>query len=205
MNFTLQNVRSLKSAELNGGGITLVTGRNNSGKTSLMNAVAAAFLGDAKIYGATKADASHVIRKGEANASVRVSSGVQENGEDSPETWGRGLVWPFEGDIIEHGVAPPADEITMGRVDPAHDFDKKQWADFIRKICGPDAKVGWADVDAALQGEHYVKQWAFEVRQALTSVALISAAAMCANRAKDARRAWEKATGERFGTDKANG
>lgn len=71
MEIRIRNVLGLDDVRLKLHGLTLVAGLNGAGKTSLLQSVAAAALGDWKIRGVTKkAEAEHLVRRGAAEGSI---------------------------------------------------------------------------------------------------------------------------------------
>jgi Protein of unknown function (DUF2813) len=184
------NFRSIRSADIEVDNIALVMARNTAGKTSLAQAVAAALLGDKKVYGATQKDMSTVITTGQEVASVAVDS----------FDWHRGITWP--GELSEDGMAPPCDEITTGRINPPADFKGKDWADFIRKLAGARVRVTKEEIEARIKGfDGATDQLVAEAMKLIRD--MDAGAAVAADRAGKHRTKWEKITGDRFGTDKA--
>ena len=71
MKLTMHNIRSIQTAEIQlDGPLTLIMGQNQSGKTTLLNTVAALMLGERNLYGATAKDATPVLREGTEVASA---------------------------------------------------------------------------------------------------------------------------------------
>ena len=74
MNVTIQNYRGLASASLDLSKICLLAGPNEAGKTSTVQAVAAALTGDpVPIRGVKKSDAGLLVRSGTANGNVKLT------------------------------------------------------------------------------------------------------------------------------------
>jgi len=203
MKIRVSSVRSIKKAEIDFEGICMLTGLNMSGKTSLLRAIAAGFRGSAKIYGATKADSSAVVRDGEKTASVLISSGV-ENG-DGQMTWSHGVMWP-EGQVMANGTPPAVNDITLGRVNPVAAYDTKQWAAFIREIAPGEHKVTANGIGKHLSKlDQHDKDKMDAISNLLRSGGWDQAEEMAKKRARECRRDWETATGDKFGKAKADG
>ena len=115
-----------------------------------------------------------------------------------------GLIWPAY-DHQTNGTPPPANEVTLGRVDPAGDFKPKDWAAFVRQISGA-GKIKNDQVMNKLKvlaGETWTGE--IEGLMAILKQGWDVAAKHCEDKRLAARRRWEKATGEKFGTSKADG
>lgn len=202
MKLTMHNIRSIQTAEIQlDGPLTLIMGRNQSGKTTLLNTVAALVLGERNLYGATAKDAAPVLREGEtvASASLEIGDGGSQG------DFASGLIWPAY-DHQTNGTPPPANEITLGRVDPAGDFKPKDWAAFVRQISGAGKIKNQTILDALIDVGQFGK-FEEEIDQTIKILkqGWDVAAKHCEDKRLAARRRWEKATGEKFGTSKADG
>jgi len=199
MKFTVHNIRSISKADMDIDGLTLVLGQNQSGKTTLLNTVAALMLGERNLYGATAKDASPVLRKGEEVASAQLAHG-------GSNPWSNRLIWP----AYDHGTVgttPPSNEITLGRVDPAGDFKPKEWAAFVRQISGAGG-IKRQDIEKSLGEITQDRGGCGEEFQGLMSLLKQGwdvAAKHAEDKRTEARRRWEKITNERFGASKADG
>lgn len=199
MKLIINNIRSLSKVDIDFDSLTLITGANQSGKTTLLNTVSALMLGEKNLYGATAKDASPVIKTGTETASAQLNS--SETDDDDIAIWSSSMIWPRY-DASGHGVAPPANEITMGRVDPAGQYDAKQWADFIRKICN----AGGLKIGAVKAEMEKLEASDDQVTRVMTSLksGWDDAAKHCETERRRARRDWESATGEKFGATKSD-
>ena len=196
MKIEIDNVRSIREARIEARGITLVTGDNMSGKTSILRSVAAALMGNPSIYGARKKNSSGVISAGSASASVMVT------GDD----WSAGVRWP---ECEPVGVSTPAaSAVTMGVVSPAGSFSADQWATFIRGIAagnGGDGQDVIDGIEASLRKSWPDRSVAIDEIMADAKFGLDAVERDAKKRATSAKRDWERATGERYGTAKADG
>ena len=187
----INHFRSIAKAQVTVNKIALVMGFNTSGKTSIFNAVAATFLGDRKVYGATAKDLGSVIPEHDDVASVALNG----------EKWERVGVWP--GEWMETGQAPHVNEVVLGMVDPASDYEAKQWASFLRDISGADAKLAWEDIEAALPKDGDKAD--IDVIKKVMASGWDAAAKHCKDKAMAQQRQWKAVTGENWGKDKSEG
>lgn len=200
MQFTVHNVRSIRSADITIEDLTLVCGPNLAGKTTLLNTAAALMLGDRQLYGATQKDAQSVVSEGADIASARIVAAAA--GGDMPD-WSTGMIWP-KCDHTENGERPPANAVTMGKINPVADFDAKQWAGFVRSIAGGGGITSQQiseEIEATCgKGDARIGEVLDTLKQGWDAVTKL-----CDDRRNSARKAWEGATGEKFGTTKAKG
>lgn len=73
MKFQVNNFRKIEKADIDIDTVTLVSGHNEAGKTSICQALAAAMTGNANVLGVTKKDAKKLVRDGSKTAAVTVS------------------------------------------------------------------------------------------------------------------------------------
>ena len=194
MKITVRNFRQIAEAVTDEARLTMITGPNQAGKTSLLQSVAAAMLGTASVYGSTAKKLETVIRTGQDLASAKVE--FEGGGEAS-------ISWPRE--IWQRPPLPDVDEITMGRVDPAKQFDRRQWADFIRTIAGPGAKITRSMLKAELEKLPGYSVTAGEQTVENAGKDWSSAARIAQEEARRFKREWQKITGQPFGEVKAEG
>lgn len=77
MLIAIRNFRGIASADLNVSGVTLITGPNYAGKTSILQAAAAAMTGSPiPISGLTKAQGGLLVRAGNAGGEITVDTGI---------------------------------------------------------------------------------------------------------------------------------
>lgn len=195
---TIRNFRSIKSAGFSVSNIALITGPNHSGKTAILNGVAACFLGDSKVYDATEKNTCSVVTDGQSQASIALDG----------HGWDRAISWP--GDITGNDVdMTMVNKVTMGYVDPARDFKKAEWAGFVRSIAPSNSKLTFKDVMASIEKQIGSKQ-EFEDREADYKVlrdaldgGWDAAASLAKSRAIGFKRGYETISAERFGETKA--
>lgn len=78
MHATIRHYRRCRSADLDLGGLTIVSGYNEQGKTSAIQAVAAALSGRTLLAGQRKTDAGELVASGAAKASVTLTGEAGE-------------------------------------------------------------------------------------------------------------------------------
>ena len=198
MRVLIHDVRAIKTAEITVSNIALITGKNTSGKSTIMNSVAHTLLGDRKLYGASSKKVEAVVREGTDIGTVEVSG----------KGWEKSSTWP--GDNFESGTAPPVTVVTMGLEDPAGDYSAKDWSNFIRTLAPSKSKVGWKDFLAKMytEGAREESDDDEDLQQLIYEKITKSwdaAAVFAKDRALQAKRDWTSATGETFGTDKSYG
>ena len=192
----IRNVGGVEAADLviGEGEIALVGGINGAGKTSLATACAAAFLGDPLLLGGmTKAKAGAIVRSGAATGSATVST----------ETGSTTISWPAA-TVISQGTAPHLSPIAAGSVSLLTMAEKDRTTAFTRIIRAEpekadlerainDANVGISQTVAAKCWEEiYHQGWDAAYAAAKETGAKL-------------KGQWETATGERYGSAKANG
>lgn len=192
MQIAIRNFRKVLEATTAPARLTCIMGGNQAGKTSILNAVGAALLGDKQVYGATQQKPWPVVRNGQRTASVMVKF---ENASYCS------LAWP--GDADQSGFLPAVNEITMGRVDPAYDFDKKEWADFIRSLVGAKGKITGKMIREELKKLPYSNDEVVEQVMQECVAGIDAALACCKKDALSWRRAWSSITHDNFGQKKA--
>ncbi len=195
---TIRNFRSILDARFSVSHIALITGPNHSGKTAVLNGVAACFLGDSKVYDATEKNLAPVVTEGQSQASIALDG----NG------WDRAISWP--GDITGNDVdMPMVDKITLGYVDPARDFKKAEWAGFVRSIAPSKSKLTFNDVKSKIEMEIGAEEKIggresdYKVLRDALDGGWDAAAKLAKGWALKFRRDWETTSGERFGEAKA--
>lgn len=184
MRLKITNFRSVKSADTKEARILMVTGLNQSGKTSLLESVASTLLGEQSVFGSTQKDMSDVITTGEQVAECLV--GFEQGGVSQ-------MIWP--GKPFSRMPVPMSNKVTVGRVDPAASYDPKEWADFIRTLSCDEAKIAGSDVRKRLeqirgQTGPRIKLVMDGIRDSWDGFAKIAK-----DRSLTARREWMKTTG----------
>ena len=77
MKISIRNFRGCSEADIDASGLTLIAGKNHSGKTSIIQATAAALTGNAiPIPGLAKTNAGLLVRSGSGGGQVSVDSGI---------------------------------------------------------------------------------------------------------------------------------
>lgn len=188
MKFTIKDFRAISLAATEEARLTMIMGGNMAGKTTIINGLASALLGDRRVYGATKSTlATTLIAPGAKHAAIKV---------EFPNGAHAAIQWP--GDITSHGLLPETSDITLGRVDPCRDYDRQEWATFVREIAG--ARIPDEEELASHLGEP--PEDCVDDLGELMGLAQISwddAAEHAANFRKATRRRWERAIGGTWG------
>ena len=194
MKVRVSNVRAVKHAEAEGR-IIMVCADNQQGKTSLLNAIGAALIGKRDIYGATATKARSLITDGESSASVHI---------EFPSGGALGITWP--GKAVVELPHPTSSEVTAGFVDPLEAMAKKDWMTFVRQIAGGRAKLNSKVLKSKL-GElpGSSDPLIIETMSGIKQSGMDAECALASKRALEAKRAWNKITGETFGKSKADG
>ncbi|MEY4299253.1 MAG: hypothetical protein RIR25_489, partial [Verrucomicrobiota bacterium] len=104
MKLSVKNILGLREAEMPIAGITIVAARNGAGKSSLLQALAAAALAEPKMRGVNrKSEFSRIVRDGEAAGSVTLDWG---------DGWQR-VIYP-DGTFDSGGRSMPAPVTALG-------------------------------------------------------------------------------------------
>ena len=122
MKVTVENFQSIKRAEIDVDGFTVITGPNNSGKTALMRAIRGAF---------QNAPGSAFIRHGEKECRVEVDLG------DTSFTWEKGKkpAYEIDGKVLHPGKNIP-DEIAETGVTHIMAGGEKIWPQMAPQFTG---------------------------------------------------------------------
>jgi hypothetical protein len=205
MRFDIENVVCIKKADIEvgpvaggkGPGITLITGPNESGKTVLRNAMAAALTGTYAIYGKTKDTAKDLVMYGADFAAARAI--FEES--DGEVVEGIQVTWP-NCHVKPKGNPETTDRISVGWDTPLA-LSGKEWIAWLSKVAGVDVDTvddGLADaIKAALNPS--IKAWGDEIVKTIRGLGWDGAAADYASKARAARSAWAKLTGRNWGAN----
>ena len=195
MKVKAQNVFGLKKAEFDAGdGVFFVTGGNESGKTSLMTAIAAALMRapvpwldwTGKIACAKGAAPDVVVHKGTKSGSIRLSG----------DGWEINVSWP-KCSVTEEGDAPRLGAYECGLIDIQRLPSKDRMDLLISKIGSRptrqdliDSGLGESEADLYPVSESDTWDWR---------------SANAAKKAADLKGEWRAVTGETWGAVKADG
>lgn len=185
----VQNFRGIRSAALMCAPIALVCGRNEQGKSSIVDAVRATVMGDPQPYGLKKDDLpGKLVFRGQTNAAVRLMD--EDEGRETSMTWPAG-------DVETTGAPFRATPVAAGmvRFTGLNDRDRaKMLAEYLKtnpeadefleatRKCGLDPGT----LDAVWQ---VVKQQGWD-----------TAWEKFKTEATKQKGAWEAITGDRYGT-----
>ncbi len=194
MKFKITNLRAVELAETEDARITMIMGGNEAGKSAVMNGLTAALMGDPTIYGATNTNRKNVVRHKAGSASVLIQHAM--GGEC-------GISWP--GRPITQLPLPTVSAVTCGLEDPADAGDKKAWVNFIRMICGGKAKITGRMLRERLEALPGQNKGLVDTVIKGVKSSYDGEYELCHQRALEARRTWTQATGQTFGTSKAEG
>ncbi|MGI9451972.1 MAG: AAA family ATPase [Geminicoccaceae bacterium] len=192
MKIKVRDFRCIEEADTNEARLIMITGSNQTGKTGLLEGCAAVLLGQESVFGSTKSNLSDVIREGAEQASVQID--FESGGQAAMD-------WP--GKCFQRPPVPAADEVTVGRVDPAGQFDKRAWADFIRSIAGGDAKITGKVIRTELETYPGYTQERGKAELAGIAKSWDGQQNMAKQKALMYRREWIAITGQSFGETKA--
>ena len=123
MKVTVENFQSIKRAEIDVDGFTVITGSNNSGKTALMRAVRGAF---------QNTPGTAFVRHGEDNCRVEIDLG------DTNFSWEKGKKKPtyeIEGKVLNPGKEVP-DEVAATGVRPIKAGGREIWPQMAPQFTG---------------------------------------------------------------------
>jgi energy-coupling factor transporter ATP-binding protein EcfA2 len=187
MRLLIDGYRGVERAEVEIGGISLITGPNASGKTSIAQAAAAALTGAAvPLDGLRKSDAGALVRSGAARGSVVLRG---ENGEAA-------VTWP-EAKVVTEGAPPRASAIAAG-LESIADMRREDRAKALMPYL--DAEPIREDLAAALpflKPEHLDK-----LMGSIETNGWDGAHGQAKDKGVNLKGRWEQATGERYGAKK---
>ena len=191
MKINVENFMGCAKADVDLSKITYIAGLNHQGKTSFINAVAAALTGTPVILGLRKTDLGMLVRTGTAAGKVRIEN------DDSAVS----ITYP-KAELQTTGNNPPQSSKIAAGIDNIIDFSAKERSEYIRNLtgCAPTK----ADLKAFLK-ERYIEneKIADKVWEKIDQDGFDASL----ERAKDTGRAfkqqWSIVTGEAYGSQKA--
>jgi len=200
MRLTIRNIRAIASAELDIDRLTMVSGPNRAGKSTLALALAAALRREKSPAGYTSTNPDAIIRRGEDGARVVLA---EDGGASVALAWQRGAAAPAP---RIQGQPPDASEIAVGwGLESLEPFAGREWIDLLHRLAGEPEPTA-EDIDAALQDAGIA---ADAERQAiLTRIndqGWDAVAKVFATEAKRHAARWESIAGTRYGAEKAAG
>lgn len=190
MQIQVRNYRRVERADIEASPIALVAGRNEQGKTSLLQAVQAALTGNGIVKaGSTKKDAKTLLRRGTDEGSCRVMDAESD----------AAMSWPK---CTATGTGLRASPVAVGLIHPV-DMSVADRSALLVTALGamPDKEALAAEMKDAGYSEAAVdKVWDSICAEGWDAIY---------KKARDnhsvLRGRWEQATGETFGNAKANG
>ena len=190
MQIQVRNYRRVERADIEASPIALVAGRNEQGKTSLLQAVQAALTGSGTVKaGATKKDASALLRRGADEGLCRV---MDEDAEAS-------MSWPK---CTATGTGLRASAIAVGVIHPV-DMNPAERSLLLVGLL--DAMPGKPDLAAAMKDAGYSDGAVDKLWKAIEADGWDAVL----KKAKDShtvlRGRWEQAANDHFGEVKAAG
>ena len=188
----IENFRSIESATIEIGGVTLIAGRNAVGKSSLLRAVAAALTGQPITYPEVdKKDARLLVRDGAGAASIQVGDDEFTISISYPkaEVTGRGRVsriTPYAAGLARLSALKPKERAAA-------------MADYVRAAPTQD------DLSAALKEKGVADAVAAQVCEKVSANGWDATFAAAQGRGPELKGAWREVTGEAWGSAKAEG
>ncbi len=188
MRAKIVNVAAIRQADLDlSGPITLILGANQSGKTLARNAIAAALMGSAKIYGVTKETAASIVGPAGDTAFVTVS---YDDETAMTVRWPKATVYP-KGEVRTYGA------IVCGLVTPL-ELDGAKWRAFLAKCVGID--------ESAIDPEDWIPDLPKSapidlIKAEVEGLGWDGAAEGWTDLARTSRSEWAKLTSRRFGAN----
>lgn len=189
MKFEIVNFRACRSASFNVDGVTLIGGRNEAGKTSLCQAVAATMTGNAAI-GTTKSNAQSLVTDGSEGRSWAALA--TERGATTVE-------WPGCS-VTSTGYPPGASVHAVGLVDVC-DMQPKERAAALISILGADPTE--EDLSHAL-GDAVRIETAKNVWEEVQAHGWDGALERARANGASLKGRWREVTGDQYGTRKAD-
>ena len=195
MRFEIKNFRGCAHADIVAESITMVTGRNGSGKTSIMQGIAALLTGDPMpIVGVAKNAAQRLVRSG-TGAGNLFSEYLGGSSEIS---------YP-ECKYVTEGTPAVISEHAAG-TDSVLNYPAKERADILSRIIGALPTID--DLRAELR-KIYPEKIADQTSDAVWKMIEVSdwnaAVAHCSEKNSRDKGKWEAITRERYGSKKADG
>lgn len=190
MNINIQNFRGIASAELDLSHICLLAGENEAGKTSALQAVAAALTGDpVPIVGVKKTQAGLLVRSGTATGSITLT------GPDGSTH----IQWP-SAKVKTEGKAPFASVFAAGLQSIVNLEDKertKLLSDYLK------AAPSRADLDAQLASMNLPANVLEQLWELVVKQGWDNTAAQTKEKGARLKGQWEGITADRYGSKKA--
>ena len=187
------NFMGCEKAEVKFDKAALICGLNHQGKSSFLNAVAAALTGEAVPFGLKKSDCGMLVKIGNTSGSVKVQN------DQTFETVK--IAWP-KAEIFTDGKNPPACSKISAGIESLIEMKEKERSEFIREMtrCNPK-KEDLAEFlkERGIENEKVVdKVWTYVEQDGFEA---------SHKRACDSGRAfkqqWSNVTGEAYGSQKA--
>ena len=191
MRATITNYRGITQAELNISKICLIAGPNESGKTSISQALAAALTGDAvPIMGVKKTEAGMLVRSGTANGSIDLVSAA---GSTS-------VTWP-SAKVKTEGSPPFASHFATGLQSIVNMDDKTRVKTLTEYLKATPTR---ADLDAQLASMGLAVTVIDQLWQLIETQGWDGAAAQIKEKGARLKGQWQQAIGEQYGSKKAD-
>ena len=196
MNVTISNFKGIKDAQFSlNPSVTLVAGDNGAGKSSLAQAMAAALTGEPPLAGLKKADYQRLVRSGAATASIEIET-YNHDGNDISV-----ITYP-DGKSYRKGNAPQASPYAAGVISPL-DLASKEAAAFWATTLKTEPTI--KDLEKALLEVVSSSEMGSKVVTAVKTQGWDGAYNKYKDEGARTKGRWEQITGERYGTNKAEG
>lgn len=192
MKATISNYRGIASAELDLSRICLIGGKNEAGKTSTAQAIAAAFTGEpVPIVGVKKSQAGMLVRSGTATGYVEI---VSDKGT-------RNIAWPGAR-VKTEGTPPCASPIAVGMVSLATMEDKDR-IKFLTDLL--NARATREDLEKSLEKLKLPQQTLDQLWKLIETQGWDNAHLQIKEKGARLKGQWEGITGDKYGSRKSAG
>ena len=190
MNITIQNYRGIASATLDLSRICLIAGANEAGKTSVLQAVAAALTGNpVPIVGVKNSQTGLLVRSGTATGNVQLT------GPDGETV----ITWPG-GKVKTKGVAPFASSFAAGLQNIVSLDDKERVKVLTEYLKAAPTR---ADLNEQLASMHMTEEMLDRLWSLIESQGWDNATAQTKDKGARLKGQWEYITADRYGSKKA--
>ena len=190
MKISIRNFRAISEADIETGLVNLIAGRNEAGKTSIAQAIAAALTGQIMpIDGLTKSHAGMLVHSGNASGEVSIDNAVGMSRVSYPDAERTTDGTPLEISTYAAGIAS------------VFDTPKKQRGKLISEILKSDPTS--ADLVAELKKFKIPEPVIKKVIETVEAIGFDSAFAQSKESGARLKGQWEEVTGDRYGSAKA--
>jgi DNA repair exonuclease SbcCD ATPase subunit len=187
MQISITNFRGIKDANFELGRITIIGGENGAGKTSIAQAIGSALTGECPVRDLKKQDYKHLVKIGKPAANIEVKTGS-----------GRAVMQFPEGKGYTEGISPTTSIYASGLASPL-EMKKSEAAECWISLLQAEPTLD----DLKLELKDFAN--AEEIVQLVKAKSWDGALAFVKEEGAKHKGRWERVTGERYGTAKAEG